>query len=83
MGLDRDGKSRLWLYGLTDVRRLPALTLCVYAMFRGLQELEKAGSSVVSWGARVINSCGCDSITAAGRCRLCRSARYKAAPDKR
>lgn len=33
---------------LTGVRRRPALTLCVYAMFCGPQQLDKAGSSFVS-----------------------------------
>lgn len=47
MGLERDGKRRMVAL-LTDVRRWPALTLCVYAMFRGLQQLERAGSSFVS-----------------------------------
>lgn len=47
MGLERDDK-RTTVALLTDVRRWPASTLCVYAMFRGLQQLEKAGLSFVS-----------------------------------
>ena len=47
VGLDRDDRRTVPLLW-SEARCWPTLTLCVYAMIRGLQELERAGSSFES-----------------------------------
>lgn len=56
--------------------RWPTLTLCVYVMFRDLQQLDKTALSFVSWAAGIRDSC--EGITAAGQCRFRGSAGHKA-----